>query len=76
MPPTANAGGPYAGSEGSTIALHGSASDADNDPLTVSWAFSVNAKPGTVCTPTGVSTLTPSITCTDDAVVTATFVGG
>ncbi|WP_028065960.1 beta strand repeat-containing protein [Solirubrobacter soli] len=35
--PTANAGGPYTGSEDSSIALSGSGTDADGDPLTYSW---------------------------------------
>jgi hypothetical protein len=36
-PPTANAGGPYSVAEGSSLTLHGSGTDADNDPLTFSW---------------------------------------
>lgn len=38
-PPVANAGGPYAGSEGSPITFDGSASDPDGDALTLSWSF-------------------------------------
>lgn len=38
-PPTAIAGGPYSGTEGSPVQFSGSASDPDNDPLTFSWAF-------------------------------------
>ena len=70
--PTANAGGPYMGAEGSAVTLHGTAFDAENDFLTYAWAFTVtNAKPGTACTPAAVNTLTPTVTCTDDAVLTA-----
>jgi hypothetical protein len=70
--PTADAGGPYTGDEGEAIALAGTASDPNGDPLSSSWAFSiVTADPGTVCTPAGDTTLTPTLTCTDDATVDA-----
>jgi PKD repeat protein len=36
-PPTAEAGGPYAGEEGSPITLTGTGSDPTNDPLTYAW---------------------------------------
>lgn len=36
-PPTANANGPYSVSEGSTVLLSGTATDADGDTLTYSW---------------------------------------
>ena len=72
-PPTDNAGGPYAGVEGSPTTLHGVAADPENDPLTISWSFSTTGSPGTVCTPTATTTLSPSITCNDNAVVTATL---
>lgn len=35
--PTADAGGPYAIDEGSTLTLHGSGTDADDDALTYAW---------------------------------------
>lgn len=39
-PPVANAGGPYAGSEGSAVAFNGAASmDPDGDALTFAWDF-------------------------------------
>ena len=38
-PPTVGAGGPYSGTAGSPIAFSGTASDPDNDPLTVTWDF-------------------------------------
>jgi PKD repeat protein len=72
-PPTADAGGPYAGLEGAPLALAGTATDADGDPVTITWAFSVAAAPGTVCSPIGAGTLTPTLICNDDAVVTATM---
>lgn len=72
-PPTVDAGGPYAGVEGAPMSLAGAASDADGDPLGVVWSFAVDAAPGTVCLPIGLGTLTPTLTCNDDAVVTATL---
>jgi hypothetical protein len=73
-PPTANAGGPYVGTEGSPVQLHGTANDAEGDPLTVAWSFVItNAKAGTVCTPANADSLAATLTCNDDAVVTATL---
>jgi hypothetical protein len=72
-PPTANAGGPYSGFEGSPLTLNGTDTNPDNNPLTISWSFATTGKPGTVCTPTGTTTLTPTITCNDAAMVTATL---
>jgi PKD repeat protein/FtsP/CotA-like multicopper oxidase with cupredoxin domain len=39
-PPTANAGGPYAGRAGFPIAFSGSGSDPEAEPLTFAWDFS------------------------------------
>jgi len=70
--PTANAGGPYSGTEGSAIGLTGTASDPENNPLATNWTFTpTGADPGTVCTPTNANTLTPTISCNDDALVNA-----
>lgn len=71
--PTANAGGPYTGTEGTPRILAGAASDPDGDPLAISWSISWTGDAGTTCSVTNTSTLTPSITCDDDAVVTATL---
>jgi probable HAF family extracellular repeat protein len=38
-PPVANAGGPYAGVEGSPVAFSGSGTDPDGDQLTYTWWF-------------------------------------
>jgi hypothetical protein len=40
--PTANAGGPYEGNEGTNIALSGSGNDPDNGPLTYAWDLDNN----------------------------------
>ena len=72
--PVANAGGPYTGTEGGTVTLHATASDPDSDPIVTSWSFQTTAsRPGTVCTPGATNTLSPTISCNDDAVVTATL---
>ena len=73
-PPSADAGGPYSGSEGLPTALAGSAVDPEGDPLTVGWSFTPGAlDAGGACTSSGATTLTPSVTCSDDAVVSATL---
>ena len=74
VPPTANAGGPYAGTEGSPITLHGTASDADNDPIsTFVVVRGHGVEGGHRLHADDATTLTPTITCNDDAVVTATL---
>ncbi len=72
-PPSADAGGPYVGVEGSPVTLGGTASDPNGDPLTKAWTFSVAGGPGTACTFAGTTTYSPSITCNDNATVTATL---
>jgi PKD repeat protein len=64
-PPTAAAGGPYSGSEGSAVAFNGSgSSDPDGDALTYAWSF------GDGGTGTGV---TPSHTYADNGSYTVTL---
>ena len=68
-PPTNDAGGPYAGDEGSAIALTGSASDVNaGDTLTNTWSISPGAgvDAGAACTITDPSDLTTTVTCDDD----------
>ena len=72
-PPTADAGGDQTVSEGTPITLVGTATDPENDPLTTTWSFAVIADPGTVCLSTDTSTLTPTLNCNNDAIVTATL---
>ncbi|HEX5614512.1 MAG TPA: hypothetical protein VFZ83_05105, partial [Acidimicrobiia bacterium] len=47
--------------------------DADDDPLSLQWSITHVSDPGTTCTLTDDTTLTPTINCDDDAVVTATL---
>jgi hypothetical protein len=66
--PTASAGGPYVGQEGSSIPIGGSASDPDGDALTFTWAASPanDVDAGTACLFGNRHSLATSVTCTDD----------
>ncbi len=72
-PPEIDAAGPYSGQEGVPLALAGTATDADGDPLALTWSFATSTDPGGTCSMTGTATLVPSVTCTDDATITATL---
>ena len=43
-PPTASAGGPYTGTEGTPKVLAGTASDPDGDPLAISWTITLDRR--------------------------------
>jgi len=68
LPPTADAGGPYAGSEGAAVTLDGSVNDPDGDPLDIRWSVD-----SALCTVADDATLTPSLTCGDDGVFSVTL---
>ena len=68
-PPVPNAGGPYAADEGGTLALHGSATDADGDTLVYSWDVGGVHASGTdaqVTAPDGPATVPVMLTVCDD----------
>jgi len=73
-PPTNDAGGPYAGDEGSAVALDGSASDPNGgdpnggDPLTSAWTYAPapGVDAGATCAFDDAGDPTTGVTCTDD----------
>jgi hypothetical protein len=69
--PTADAGGDYAGNEGSAIALDGSgSSDLDvGDSLTYEW----DVETGAPCSFSSAASASPSITCSDNGTFTVTL---
>ena len=60
-------------SEGSPVSLAGVASDPEGNPLTKTWTLATTGDPGVSCALAGAATLSPTVTCTDDALVTATL---
>ncbi|HET7312307.1 MAG TPA: PKD domain-containing protein [Mycobacteriales bacterium] len=77
-PPTADAGAPYTGNEGSAISLSGAtASDADSDPLTYAWSYAdangVTNAAGSSCSFSDETTLNPTVTCNDNGHWTLTL---
>jgi len=74
-PPNSDAGGPYDGSEGSAVALDGTASDPDGDPTTKSWTWQAggNVDPGASCAFGDATKADTTVTCTDDGTFTLTL---
>jgi hypothetical protein len=76
-PPTVDAGGPYSGPEGSSISINGaSASDSDAGDSIASYSWTKvesGFDGGYGCTLTGATTISPSLSCTDDGSVTLTL---
>jgi PKD repeat protein len=73
LPPEADAGGPYAGEEGSPVSFDGTGStDPDGDPLTYSWDFGdgnsgVGATPSHTYADNGLYTVTLTVEDPDGA---------
>ena len=68
--------GPYGGFEGSPIQVTGSASDVDpGDTLTYGWTCipTGDVDPGASCAIDDVTSLAPTVTCTDDGKFTLSF---
>lgn len=66
--PTTGAGGPYAGDEGTAIALSGTANDPDSDTLLIGWTINTS-----LCAFSDPSVLSSDLTCDDDGTFTATL---
>ena len=68
-PPVPAAGGPYAANEGSTLTLHGSATDADGDTLTYAWdvgGVKATGADATITVPDGPAIVPVTLTVCDD----------
>jgi hypothetical protein len=68
-PPTNEAGGPYAGDEGTAVVLAGSAGDVNaGDTLTNSWSYAPvsGVDSGASCAFADPTDLSTTVTCTDD----------
>jgi uncharacterized repeat protein (TIGR01451 family) len=79
QPPTANAGGPYSGNEGSAIQLDGSGStDADGTIASYQWTlgtFTPGGAGGGSCSFVGSSTVDkPSVSCNDNGTLAVSLV--
>jgi len=72
--PTADAGGPYSGTEGSPVSLSGSGNDTDGTIASYSWSYSVDsADAGTTCSFSDASSASPDFTCDDNGSFTVTL---
>jgi hypothetical protein len=74
--PTASAGGPYSGNEGSPINLNGSgSSDPDaGDTLTYAWSYTKNTgRPAASCSFSSATAQSPTFTCTDNGAYTVSL---
>jgi hypothetical protein len=65
--PAADAGGNYTGVEGSAVALDGTATDEDGDPLALTWTYDATGNDaGVSCGFSDATVEDPTFTCTDD----------
>jgi hypothetical protein len=71
QPPSVGAGPDVGGPEGSAIALDGTVSDPDGDPVTTTWTVS----DGAPCSFGDATAVDTTIVCTDDGSFTATLTG-
>jgi trimeric autotransporter adhesin len=74
-PPVVTIGGPYAGQEGTAVALAGQVSDPDGPSLTTNWSAAPlsGVDPGTSCVFGNAAALNTTVTCNDDGVWTLTL---
>lgn len=74
--PSAGAGGPYTGSEGSPVPVSGTASDPDAaDTVTTAWTVAGDPAndTGASCTVAAPAALSTTVTCNDDGTYTLTL---
>jgi hypothetical protein len=71
-PPVVTIGGPYAGQEGTAVALAGQVSDPDGPSLTTNWSATPlsNVDAGATCVFGNAAALNTTVTCNDDGVWT------
>ncbi|GAA1306416.1 PKD domain-containing protein [Saccharothrix xinjiangensis] len=74
-PPVVEPGGPYAGQEGTPVALAGSVVDPDGPSLSTQWSATPQSgvDPGTTCSFSAPTSLNTNVTCNDDGVWTLTL---
>lgn len=69
-PPVINPVGPFAGQEGTAVAIAATVTDPDGPSLTSNWSIAPQAgvDPGATCAIADPAALTTTVTCTDDGV--------
>lgn len=74
-PPVVKPGGPYAGQEGTGVALAGQVTDPDSPALTTQWTATPQSgvDAGATCSFADAAAQTTTVTCTDDGVWTLTL---
>jgi hypothetical protein len=74
-PPVPDAGDPYTSDEGSAVALSGSATDVNGDPITYTWSAAPvsGVDAGASCSFADIHDETTTVTCTDDGVFRLTL---
>lgn len=74
-PPTVDAGGPYAGQEGTAVALGGTVTDPDSPGVTSTWTSAPQSgvDAGATCAFSNASSVTSTVTCTDDGTYALTL---
>lgn len=73
-PPEVDAGGPYAGQEGSPVSIAGTVTDPDSEPA-IEWTIapSGDVDAGTTCAFGDATAESTTVTCTDDGTFTLTL---
>ncbi|MEE6258830.1 choice-of-anchor P family protein [Plantactinospora sonchi] len=74
-PPTVDAGGPYAGQEGTAVSLAGEVVDPDGPSLGTAWSYAPasGVDAGATCSFGDAAALATTVTCTDDGVYELTL---